>query len=350
MELSEWPLALFTVITQMAVGAFVTLGVVVVLASRRYSDQEVDRLATPALFALGPLMVLSMLMTVFHLGNPLNAPNAILHWQSSWLSREIWFVAGFTGLGFVFFVLQWRRWFTVRIRTAFAVFTAVFGLVFVWVMSHVYMIVTIPAWNSWTTVAQFYATTMILGPLCIGLALSAYQTLDLVPAAKQLLLPVGGPLSESKFLDRLPRRLVPWVQRVLLPADAGHESVDGERVSELVARALRWIGYVAGLALVFQLIVSIFILARPKSVNPPVIEFSLPLFWFQMLLIILGAGVAALIFSNRAGMIAAYEKTRSKARAVARLTYLVATAWFVCFAGQLIWRFMFYGMMDRIGI
>lgn len=345
MELSEWPLALFTVITQMAVGAFVTLGVVVVLASRRYSETVVDRLATPALFALGPLMVLSMLMTVFHLGNPLNAPNAILHWQTSWLSREIWFVSGFTGLGFVFFVLQWHRWLSVRLRTIFAVFTAAFGLLFVWVMANVYLIPTIPAWNSWTTIAQFYATTFVLGPLCLGLALCAYQTLDRVPVARRVLLPVGSAVEESPLFDR-----VPLVRRVLLPPDARYESLDDESVSELVARALRWIGYVAGLALVFQLVVSIFILARPKSVNPPVIEFSVPLFWFQMLLIILGAGVASLVFSAKAGEIATFGKSDSKAQAVSRLTYLVALAWFACFCGELIWRFMFYGMMDRIGI
>lgn len=345
MELSEWPLALFTVITQMAVGAFVTLGVVVILASRQYSAATVNRLATPALFALGPLMVLSMLMTVFHLGNPFNAPNAIMHWQTSWLSREIWFVSGFTGLGFVFFVLQWRRWLTARLRTAFAVFTAVFGLVFVWVMANVYMIPTIPAWNSWTTIAQFYVTSLLLGTLCMGLALCAYQTLDRVPVVKRVLLPVGGAADKSPLFDR-----VPLLRRVLLPPDARFDAVDNERVSELVARALRWIGYVAGLALVFQLVVSSFILARPKSVNPPVVEFSLPLFWFQLLLVILGGGVAALVFSAKAGEIAAFDKTCSKARATSQLTYLVALAWLVCFCGELIWRFMFYGMMDRIGI
>ena len=57
MNLHEWPLTLFTVFGQMAVGAFIVLGLIQVLGRRTHSTAVIDRVATPALYAIGPIMV-----------------------------------------------------------------------------------------------------------------------------------------------------------------------------------------------------------------------------------------------------------------------------------------------------
>lgn len=55
MNTHEWPLTLFTVFGQMAVGAFLVLGAVQVLGRKKYSTAVIDRVADPALYAIGPI-------------------------------------------------------------------------------------------------------------------------------------------------------------------------------------------------------------------------------------------------------------------------------------------------------
>ena len=86
----DWSLIVFTVIMQMAVGSFVFLGGVHLFAKRRNGIEEADKPCDRALLGIGPAVVLALLATLFHLGSPLNAPRAIVHLGSSWLSRERW--------------------------------------------------------------------------------------------------------------------------------------------------------------------------------------------------------------------------------------------------------------------
>ena len=70
--LHELPLVTFTIIAQMCVGAFVTLGVIHVLGAA-VPRRVMDRVSDPALYALGPLLVLGLAASTFHLGSPLRA-------------------------------------------------------------------------------------------------------------------------------------------------------------------------------------------------------------------------------------------------------------------------------------
>lgn len=176
MNVHELPLILFTLLSQMAVGSFVVLGVVQVFARRKHDPATVDRLTTPALYAIGPVMVAALIVSMLHLGNPINALNVLNHLGSSWLSREILFGCTFTGLGAAFAICQWRGWFTTTVRQILAGVTALVGLVFVYATANVYLIETVPAWNSWTTPVTFYATTFLLGALAIGTAFVITQT------------------------------------------------------------------------------------------------------------------------------------------------------------------------------
>ena len=89
MNTHDWALVAFTIMAQMSVGSFVVLGIVHFFAARRAGPAEADRLSDRALLIIGPVMVLGMLASFFHLGNPINAYNAIGNIGSSWLSREI---------------------------------------------------------------------------------------------------------------------------------------------------------------------------------------------------------------------------------------------------------------------
>ena len=102
MAVRDWALIAFTILAQMSIGAFLVLGVVHFFAMRKAGMEEADRLSDRALLAIGPLMVLSLLASLFHLGNPLNAYRAVTNLGSSWLSREVFFSVLFTIAGGVF--------------------------------------------------------------------------------------------------------------------------------------------------------------------------------------------------------------------------------------------------------
>lgn len=171
MHVSEWPLVLFTILAQMAVGSFVTLGVVQLLARRHTDVKTVDKLSDPTLYAIGPVMVLSIAVAFFHLGNPINALHTIAGIGHSWLARELFFGAGFAILGAAFALCQWRKWLTPMLRQILAAVTAVVGLALVFCMSEVYAsLPTVPAWHSPATPISFFATAFLLGALAVGAA------------------------------------------------------------------------------------------------------------------------------------------------------------------------------------
>ena len=170
MTSETWALVIFTILAQMSVGSFWVLGVMHFLADRKAGTEQADLLSDRALVAIGATLALGLFASLFHLGNPLNATQAINNFASSWLSREIAFGVAFAVAGALFFVLQWRKISTPTVRNLVAFLAAVIGLVLVFSMSRVYMIDTQPAWNTVTTPISFFATTFLLGSLAIAAA------------------------------------------------------------------------------------------------------------------------------------------------------------------------------------
>lgn len=168
--LHELPLVIFTVFAQMSVGSFVALGVIQLLGAR-VPAATMEKVTRPALYAIGPLLLLGLAASTMHLGSPLRAPNAILHWQESWLSREILFGMAFLGLGAAFAVTEWFKLFHFRLRQALAAATALVGLLLVFAISQVYSLRTVPAWATSFTWIRFFTTSLLLGGLAVAAAL-----------------------------------------------------------------------------------------------------------------------------------------------------------------------------------
>jgi len=173
MNTQEWALITFTILTQMAVGAFLVLLVVHFYAAKKAGMEEADRLSDRALLAIVVVMGLALVASLFHLGNPLNAPRAITNLATSWLSREILFGVLFTALAVVFAVMQWRKIGPFSVRNVIAWITAIIGLVLVYCESRIYMIQAEPAWNTMATPISFFTTTLLLGSLAMGVAFVA---------------------------------------------------------------------------------------------------------------------------------------------------------------------------------
>lgn len=168
--LHELPLVIFTICAQMSVGSFVALGIIQLLGSR-VPAATMEKVTRPALYAIGPLLVIGLAASTLHLGSPLRAPNAILHWQESWLSREILFGIAFLVLGAAFAITEWFHLLSYRLRQVLAAATAVVGVFLVYAISQVYSLRTVPAWATSYTTIRFFTTAFLLGGLAVATAL-----------------------------------------------------------------------------------------------------------------------------------------------------------------------------------
>lgn len=166
----ELPLVIFTIAAALSAGSFVTLGVIHVLGAK-VPQRVMDRVTDPALYAIGPLLLLGLLASMFHLGSPLRAINSIKHFPNSALSVEIVVGMAFLGLGALFAVMQWFKVGGHRLRQVVAVVTALVGLGLVYAISQVYSLETVPAWATVYTPLRFFITAFLLGGLAVGAAL-----------------------------------------------------------------------------------------------------------------------------------------------------------------------------------
>ena len=172
MHTHDIPMILFTIVTQMCVGAFVVLGFVHVGAAiKRRENSVVERASRPVLYAIGPAMVFGLFVSMFHMGYPAHTLNVLRHPQTSWLSREIMFGSGFALLGFAFALVSWFRRASFTVQRILAALTTIVGIGLVVCESMIYYsLVTVPAWHSWWVPFSFAATSIILGTLAVACA------------------------------------------------------------------------------------------------------------------------------------------------------------------------------------
>ena len=157
--MGEFPLVIFTVLSQMAVGAAITLFLL---------DYSTDRIDNP----LGKkitLMILGMTgvglaFSLLHLGHPLEAYRALTNLGSSWLSREVVLFSLFAAL-LIAYYLQWKE--DNSRRKTIGIAASVTGLLAVFSSGMVYVLPAVPAWNNFSPVVFYLLTAAVLGPLFI---------------------------------------------------------------------------------------------------------------------------------------------------------------------------------------
>lgn len=307
MQTREWALVIYTLLTQMAVGSFVVLGIVHFYAMRKAGAEQADRLSDRALIAIGPVLVLGILVSLFHLGNPINAPRAITNVASSWLSREILFTVLFAVFGAVFAFAQWRKISTFATRNVIAWIAALLGLGAVFSMSHIYLLQAQPSWDSLATPIQFFSTTFLAGALAIGSAFVANYAY-----VKQ---------KEPECAD---------VQCGLL-----RNVVRGIALASVVLLGIEVLAYPLQMAY----LVSTGSAAALQSVSMTFGQYGV-LLALRLVLVVVGAGLFGL-FLFRYASVAGMELTMGN---------LVYAAFVLVLASEAIGRFLFYATQVRMGI
>jgi len=149
-------LVFMLVLTQLSVGAFAVLWLLDLMGRN-------TGLTIAALASLG-LAGVSLGASTLHLGRPIYAWRALKGLRRSWLSREVLTLSLFAGAasafaGMLLFGLPGRG--IVGLLT----FTA--GLAGVTCSARIYVVRARPAWFSGYTVAEFYSTALLLGPLFV---------------------------------------------------------------------------------------------------------------------------------------------------------------------------------------
>lgn len=307
MTTHDWALIVFTILTQMAVGSFVVLGIVHFFAARSSGMAEADRLSDRALLAIGPVIVLALVASLFHLGNPVNAYRAITNLNSSWLSREIFCAVLFTGIGAIFALMQWRKLGTFAVRNLLAWIAAIVGLVLVYVMSNVYLVPTQPAWDTLATPVSFFVTSFLLGALAIASAFVANYV---------------------------------YMQR---------KTPDSVSVqSTLLRQSLRWIGLTSIVLLGLEIVVTPLQVAYVASGTDSAGAASVALLFNQfgvilglrLVLVFAGAGILGLFM-----VLNAQKPERERL-----LGYLSYATFALVLISEVLGRFMFYAAHIKIGL
>ncbi len=306
MNTREWALIAFTILNQLAVGSFLILTIVRAYALKKKGEDQANLLTDRAYLALIPVVGVAVLVSLLHLGNPINAPHAIANLGSSWLSREILFDLLFAALVLVFGVLQFWKIASSELRNVIAWVTVVVGLVLVFIMASVYMLPTDPSWNSAATPLAFYSTAFLLGSLATGVAF----------AANYAYVQRGKPDCASDQCDLL------------------RDTTRGISITAIVFLGVELVTlpmYLSSLASGGA--------AAQSSVQLMVGSFT-ALFVLRLILGFVGAGILGL-FLYRSAVDAGREKV---------LSYLVYSAFALVLIAEVMNRFLFYATRVRIGI
>jgi DMSO reductase iron-sulfur subunit len=155
-EHPHWPLVFMLVLTQLSVGALAMLWLLDLLGHR-------SRLWISAIVSLG-LAGVSLGASTLHLGRPVYAWRALRGLRRSWLSREVLGLTLFAGVASLF---AWMLWMDAPGRAAVGLVVTLFGVAGITCSARIYVVPARPAWDSRYTIADFFATALLLGPLLI---------------------------------------------------------------------------------------------------------------------------------------------------------------------------------------
>jgi DMSO reductase anchor subunit len=166
----NWSLVCFTLFTQSAIG----LVWVRVMGRWFGGGTRTDFLAWPLSIAL-ILIGLGLSAALAHLAKPRLAPNALRNLTASWLSREVLLVQTFAGVVALLILIS-----LLDVSSGLVVLEAaacLLGGAALFAMTKVYLLKTVPVWNSPATLMEFAGSAMLLGG-ALGAVLTVFGATD----------------------------------------------------------------------------------------------------------------------------------------------------------------------------
>lgn len=160
---SDWPLIIFTLLVQMSVGTFLFLGILHNVSFVKLEERIFETVSNALLKLIFVILMLAIITSLFHLGSPQKAINALNNLESSYLSREILSLIIYI-VSSLIFLLLYKKYSTKRLLIfSSALITILFGFLTIAFMSSIYMLETVPVWNNVFTPISFYLSVLLMG-------------------------------------------------------------------------------------------------------------------------------------------------------------------------------------------
>ena len=166
----NWSLVCFTLFTQSAIG-LVWVGVMGRWFGAGTRTDFLIWLLSIALILIG----LGLAAALAHLAKPRLAPNALRNLTASWLSREVLLVQSFAGAVALLILIS-----LLNVSSGLVILEAaacLLGGAALFAMTKVYLLKTVPVWNSPATLMEFVGSAMLLGG-AFGAVLTAFGATD----------------------------------------------------------------------------------------------------------------------------------------------------------------------------
>lgn len=163
MNLREWALPVYTILSQLAFGAFFALWVILTLANPKINREKLEEIAKIPLLIIVFTILFAVAGAHFHLSKPFLSFLAMRNFRTSWLSREIVFNVLFFLLTFFLLVLLWLVAGRHLLKAALGWGAIAAGFATVYCMANIYLLPTQIVWNSPATILSYFATTLLLG-------------------------------------------------------------------------------------------------------------------------------------------------------------------------------------------
>ncbi len=165
---NEWPLIIFTVLAQSAVGAFIiSVAVLFLLPGNASAKLRLERSLLPIWVLIG----LGFLASMAHLGMPMRGANALIRFGQASLSNEIAFGTSFLACGGLAWLMAVVDKAT-AIRKGLYALACVLGVIFLWNMTRFYLMPTVPTWNTPLTPLAFITTAVLGGTMLANVLFS----------------------------------------------------------------------------------------------------------------------------------------------------------------------------------
>lgn len=167
MNIREWTLPVYTILTQLSVGALCVIWIIRTLRSVKLADENNDQFVKVPVLILFFTIAFAIIFAHFHLSKPFLSVMALRNIETSWLSRELLantIYIFFVGLLLVSLLLAKGS----QKTNTFLGWTAIVaGFATDYCMSRIYLLPSQPSWNSPLTPVSFLVTTFLLGVVTV---------------------------------------------------------------------------------------------------------------------------------------------------------------------------------------
>ena len=163
----ELSLIINSLLVQCAAGIFIASALIRIIQA---VPGKGDYASAAGMMVTGPVIMLSMAVSLFHLGNPFRAYRAVTNMWSSWLSREIFFTGAFLALWFVYLYIYLKG----TNGNIVISLTAIAGVAAVISMAGIYYSTGKTGWCSINTYTGFLLSIVVFGCVTTSVLLTMY--------------------------------------------------------------------------------------------------------------------------------------------------------------------------------